>query len=89
MLDAATTLGFADFAGQYVSTGNVLSTRHACRFLMDYPNQTRLKIWAEAEISDDPAKIARVTDPGYAAQAERAKFHGGKSCFLLITRKHL
>ena len=49
----ASTLGFADFHGngQYISTGNVLSTHHACLFLMDYPNQTRLKIWAEGEIS--------------------------------------
>jgi hypothetical protein len=39
---------------------------------MDYPNQTRMKIWAEAEISDDAATIARVTDPTYPAQIERA-----------------
>ena len=73
MLDA-TTLGFADFRGngQYVSTGNVLSTHHAFLFLMDYPNRARLKIWAEAEISNDPAAIARVTDPSYKAQIERA-----------------
>ena len=73
MLDA-TTLGFADFRGngQYVSTGNVVSTHRACLFLMDYPNRTRLKIWAEAEISDDAATIARVTDPTYHAQIERA-----------------
>jgi predicted pyridoxine 5'-phosphate oxidase superfamily flavin-nucleotide-binding protein len=73
MLDAS-TLGFADFRGngQYVSTGNVLSTHRACLFLMDYPTQTRLKIWAEAEISDEPAVIARVTDPTYNAQIERA-----------------
>lgn len=70
----ASTLAFADFRGngQYVSTGNVLSTHHACLFLMDYPNQTRLKIWAEAEISDDPATIAHVTDRTYNAQIERA-----------------
>jgi predicted pyridoxine 5'-phosphate oxidase superfamily flavin-nucleotide-binding protein len=70
----ATTLGFADFRGngQYVSTGNVLSTHHACLFLMDYPNQTRMKIWTEAEISDDRATIARVTDASYPAQIERA-----------------
>jgi uncharacterized protein len=72
------TLGFADFRGnrQYVTTGNVAAMHHACLFLMDYPNQTRLKIWAEAEASEDAALIKQVTMPGYTAVVERAfRFH--------------
>lgn len=67
------TLGLADFRGnrQYISTGNVLSTGRACLFLMDYPAQERLKIWAEATISEDPALLARVVDPSYVAKPER------------------
>lgn len=67
------TLGFADFRGnrQYVTTGNVSATHHACLFLMDYPNQTRLKIWAEAETSEDAGLIQKVAVPGYRAVVER------------------
>lgn len=69
----ATTLGFADFRGnrQYISTGNIASTGHTCLFLMDYPAQERLKIWAEAELTEDPAVIARLADPSYGARIER------------------
>lgn len=67
------TLGFADFRGnrQYISTGNIASTRRTCLFLMDYPGQERLKIWAEAELTEDPAVITRLADPTYAARVER------------------
>jgi uncharacterized protein len=72
MLDAA-TIGFADFRGnrQYISTGNVLSTGKTCLFLMDYPSQERLKIWAEAEISDDPAVLEQLGHVDYDAKIER------------------
>jgi predicted pyridoxine 5'-phosphate oxidase superfamily flavin-nucleotide-binding protein len=68
------TLGFADFRGnrQYVTTGNVSATHHSCLFLMDYPNRTRLKIWAEAETSEDAGLIARLVVPDYTAVVERA-----------------
>jgi hypothetical protein len=68
------TLGFADFTGnrQYISLGNIATTRRACLFLMDYPNQFRLKIWAEATVSDEPAVIARLQCSGYPARAARA-----------------
>ena len=67
MLDK-TTLGFADFRveRQHISTGNVLL------FLMDYRSQGRLKIWAETEISEDPAVIDRLTDRSYGATIDRA-----------------
>ncbi len=68
------TLGFADFKGncQYISTGNVISMQHACLFLMDYPNRLRLKIWADATISEDADLIARLQVTGYPGKVARA-----------------
>jgi predicted pyridoxine 5'-phosphate oxidase superfamily flavin-nucleotide-binding protein len=71
------TLGYADFRGnlQYISIGNLAANNKAALFLMDYPNQTRLKIFAEIEIvdaADDPALIERLTMPDYKAKIERA-----------------
>jgi predicted pyridoxine 5'-phosphate oxidase superfamily flavin-nucleotide-binding protein len=44
-----TILGFASFSGnrRYISTGNALL------FLIDHGSRTRLKIWANAEVSKD------------------------------------
>ena len=71
------TLGYADFRGnlQYISVGNLSKTNKAALFLMDYPNQTRLKIFAEIEVidaADDPALIASLIMPDYKARIERA-----------------
>ncbi len=71
------TLGFADFRGnmQYISVGNLNENKKAALFLMDYPNQTRLKILATAEVVDagsDPELIAKLTVPDYKARIERA-----------------
>ncbi len=71
------TLGYADFRGnlQYISVGNLQINNKAALFLMDYPNQSRLKIFAEIEIIDaahDPALIKRLTMPDYSAKIERA-----------------
>ena len=71
------TLGYADFRGnlQYISVGNLSKNNKAALFLMDYPNQTRLKIFAEIEVidsADDPALIERLTMPDYKAKIERA-----------------
>jgi predicted pyridoxine 5'-phosphate oxidase superfamily flavin-nucleotide-binding protein len=71
------TLGFADFRGnlQYISTGNLSHNNKAALILMDYPNQSRLKIFAEVEVidaADDPDLMARLTMPGYQAKVERA-----------------
>lgn len=76
MLDEK-TLGFADFRGnlQYISVGNLAANDKAALFLMDYPNQTRLKIFARVEVrdaADDPALIERLTMPDYVAKIERA-----------------
>ncbi|CAN5439046.1 pyridoxamine 5'-phosphate oxidase family protein [soil metagenome] len=71
------TLGYADFRGnlQYISIGNLATNNKAALFLMDYPNQTRLKIFAEIEVidaADNPDLIAKLTMPDYKAKIERA-----------------
>lgn len=71
------TLGFADFRGnmQYISVGNLQENKKAALFLMDYPNQTRLKILANVEVidaKDAPEIIEKLTVPNYKAKIERA-----------------
>ncbi len=71
-----TTLGFADFRGnrQYISAGNIISTKKTSLFLIDYPTKQRLKIWAECEVhhaSEEPELVKRVEMPDYNAQIER------------------
>lgn len=70
------TLGFADFRGnrQYLSVGNLNATHKACLFLIDYPAQERLKIWAEAtvkDVEDDPELAEKLALPDYRAKLER------------------
>jgi len=71
-----TTLGYADFRGnmQYISVGNMNSNRKASLFLMDYPTQQRLKIWAESEVLDAEQNLELLQTleiPGYEARIER------------------
>ncbi|MFM9903259.1 MAG: pyridoxamine 5'-phosphate oxidase family protein [Pyrinomonadaceae bacterium] len=71
------TLGYADFRGnlQYISVGNLAKNNKAALFLMDYPNQSRLKIFAEIEVidaADDLALVEKLTMPDYTAKIERA-----------------
>jgi hypothetical protein len=51
-----THLGFASLAGsrRYISTGSALL------FLIDHTLDARLKIWADAEISEDPATMEKL-----------------------------
>jgi len=68
------TLAMADYVGnsQYISLGNLDENAKAFIFLMDYPNQHRIKIWGTAEfIEDDPELLDRVTDRDYNAKAKR------------------
>ncbi len=70
------TLAFADYRGnkQYISVGNLSANDRACLFLMDYPNRTRLKIYAHVErlaLDADPDLTALVSDAGYKGRAER------------------
>jgi uncharacterized protein len=48
------TIGFADFRGnkQYISLGNLQHDTRVALFLMDYPNQSRLKILGRVEIHE-------------------------------------
>jgi len=73
------TFAFADFMGnrQYISLGNLAENNQAFIFLMDYANQTRIKIWGTAEvIEDDPDLLKRLTNPQYKGKPERViRFH--------------
>ena len=68
------TLAMADYAGnaQYISLGNLAENNKAFIFLMDYPNQHRIKIWGTAEfIEDNPSLLDQVHDPDYPARPQR------------------
>ncbi|HEY0429780.1 MAG TPA: pyridoxamine 5'-phosphate oxidase family protein [Pyrinomonadaceae bacterium] len=70
------TLGFADFRGnlQYISVGNLNKNKKTALFLMDYANQRRLKILAEAKVldaADEPELIEKLRDKDYEAKIER------------------
>lgn len=68
------TLAMADYAGnaQYISLGNLSENPKACLFLMDYPNQHRIKVWGRAEfIEGDQELVERVRDPEYSARVHR------------------
>ena len=67
-------IGFADYRGnrQYLSTAYLTADDRVALFLMDYANRRRLKLIGHAHISDDPAVIAQLMPPDYAAEAERA-----------------
>jgi uncharacterized protein len=69
------TLGFADFAGnrQYITIGNLADNDRAYLFLLDFAARRRIKLWGRARVvEDDPAMLARLSDPGYRARPERA-----------------
>ena len=71
---AGNRIGFADFAGnrQYLSAANLAADDRVSLLLMDYPNRRRLKLIGHAHRSDDPADIAALMVPDYAAEPERA-----------------
>ena len=56
------TIAFGDYAGnnQYISAGNLATNDRVALFLMDYPNQTRLKLIGHA----------RVVEPGAGPELE-------------------
>ncbi|KKC25688.1 pyridoxamine 5'-phosphate oxidase family protein [Sphingomonas sp. SRS2] len=67
-------IGFADYRGnrQYLSAAYLAADDRVSLFLMDYPNRRRLKLIGHAYGSEDPADIAALMTPGYAAEPERA-----------------
>jgi len=77
------TIGFADLRGnkQYISLGNLEHDNRVALFLMDYPNQARLKILGRARILEgsageanaEPARMLETLRvPGEKTPAERA-----------------
>ena len=72
------TLGFADLRGnkQYISIGNLNHDSRVALFLMDYPNQQRLKIFGRVKIyeGDETARelIRKLNSAGETTPAERA-----------------
>jgi predicted pyridoxine 5'-phosphate oxidase superfamily flavin-nucleotide-binding protein len=66
-------IGFADYRGnrQYLSVANLAADDRVSLFLMDYPNKRRLKLIGHAHESDDPADVAALMVPDYAAEPER------------------
>lgn len=68
------TLAFADFSGnkQYISIGNLSENNKATLFLMNYPSQTRIKIWGTAAVSEGRNILDLVHDNTYHAKIERA-----------------
>ncbi len=70
------TLAFADYRGnrQYITQGHVSQDDRVALFLIDYPHQRRLKLYARAEVvtaADRPDLLPQVTDPEYGAQLDR------------------
>ena len=69
-------LAFADLAGnkQYITAGNLATNDRVALFLMDYPEQARLKIIGHASIVEggaDKELEEAVRMPGYRATVER------------------
>lgn len=70
------TLAMADFKGnaQYISTGNLTANNKSMLFIMDYANQSRLKIWVETQIiqiDENKELYEKVKDENYKAKIER------------------
>ncbi len=68
------TLAFADYSGnrQYITQGNLAENPKAHLFLIDYAHRQRVKIWGEARVLEDDAKLlARLMPEGYRARPEQ------------------
>ena len=72
-------LAFADFKGnrQLLSTGNLAADDRVTFFLMDYPQQTRLKILGHARVEDareHPELVGQLSDANERPMVERLFF---------------
>jgi uncharacterized protein len=71
-------IGFADLRGnkQYISTGNLLHDDRVALFLMDYPNQSRLKILGRAKVHEGDSEAQKLIEtlrmPEEKSPVERA-----------------
>lgn len=75
------TIAYADFRGnmQYISMGNLQGDDRMSLLLMDYAQQSRLKILGRAKVveaAEDPELLAHLMPPGYRAKPERAVMIG-------------
>jgi predicted pyridoxine 5'-phosphate oxidase superfamily flavin-nucleotide-binding protein len=71
-----TSLAFADYKGnrQLISTGNLAVTDRVALFLMDYPNQTRLKILGRVRVAEakaHPELVRQWAEPAAQRLVER------------------
>jgi len=71
-----TALAFADYQGnrQLLSTGNLAVSDRVALFLMDYPQQTRLKILGHARVADarqHPELVAQLAEAKVQPLVER------------------
>lgn len=53
------TIAFADLRGnrQFITQGNLAENPKAHLFLIDYANRQRIKVWGEARVVEDDAKL--------------------------------
>ncbi|MFN0250233.1 MAG: pyridoxamine 5'-phosphate oxidase family protein [Kofleriaceae bacterium] len=67
------TLAFADFKGnrQYISIGNLSENPKVHLFLIDYATQSRVKIWGDARVVDDPTLARSLSPQAYEGEPER------------------
>lgn len=68
-------IGFIDFSGnkQYITVGNLATNNNVALIMVDYPSQSRLKIYAKAEIvelKDNPELLASLDLDDYKFRAE-------------------
>ena len=67
------TLAFADFSGnkQYITAGNLATNDRVALFLMDYPEQARLKVIGHARVVEGDRELeAKVRVAGYPAKVD-------------------
>jgi uncharacterized protein len=66
----ATSVGFASLAGsqRYISDGSALL------FLIDHASHAQLKIWADAEVSEDPATMEKLVITRRGGPGEHVAF---------------
>lgn len=72
-------IGFIDFSGnkQYITVGNLATNNNVALIMVDYPSQSRLKIYAKAEIvelEDNPELLASLDLDDYKFRPERMMF---------------
>lgn len=73
------TLAFADYRGnrQLLTTGNLATSDRVALFLMDYPQQVRLKILGHAQVKDaheHPELVTQLAAPDIQDKVERLFF---------------